>query len=707
MSKLLRMFLNRVFAVLFFFIELTNFSQKQKKKDSIKMNKLEEVVVSATRTVRQLSSVPMPITLISKKQIQKVGAVRLSDILTEQTGITTVTDFGGFSGVQMQGLDAEYTLILIDGVPIIGRRSGNIDLDRITVNNIQQIEIVKGPSSSLYGSEALGGVINIITEKPKIETTKGSVQFLSRGGARNELDINTNILFKKKHLGVNASVNLNSSGGFDLSTETPFKTRYPHKNTTGNLKLTYDFSNTLKATISNRFFSENQDAPNVKNTQKDWNTHTEVRHDISDKWKVDYTFYATKFKTKSSSNLNESVFNQVLLRPEIRSQFSFNNMVLSGGIGMNIEEVDRTDFLRKQIFNSPYVFSQLDYKPNKKMNVILGARFDNHSEYQSAISPKLSAKYTFNELVSIKGSLGYGFKAPDFRQLYFNFKNTANGYVVFGVKTLSELHHNFSKVATFSKDLNPENSIGINVGFEIKPLKNLKIQVNVFRNDINDLIDVFDTRLNAYEKEKDEAVFGDSNAYTTAFENEFNIPISTRIFTYQNRARVYTQGVELDVSYPLTNNLRFLGGYQYLEAKDKDEEVLLESDQVFFRKTTTSPSEILTKSDYFGLVNRSKHTANAKLFYENYQHRFSANIRGIYRSKYALFDTNSSQGIIDDFDEFVAGNIQFKLSVEKELLNILKLQFGIDNLFNERGITNKNKTAFTNNDSVLLLGRTY
>ncbi|MCD8445589.1 TonB-dependent receptor plug domain-containing protein, partial [Tenacibaculum finnmarkense] len=125
---------------------------------------LEEVVVTATRTKRQLSSIPMPVTLISKEQLQKSGAVRLKDILLEQTGITLVSDFGGSQGVQIQGVAADYTLILIDGVPVVGRASGNIDLSRLSVNNIKQIEIVKGPSSSLYGSEAIGGVINIITE---------------------------------------------------------------------------------------------------------------------------------------------------------------------------------------------------------------------------------------------------------------------------------------------------------------------------------------------------------------------------------------------------------------------------------------------------------------------------------------------------------------------------------------------------------------
>ena len=67
----------------------------------------------------------------------------------------------------MQGLDSEYTLVLIDNQPLVGRSAGSLDLDRISVGNIKQIEIVRGPSSSLYGNEALAGVINIISDEPK------------------------------------------------------------------------------------------------------------------------------------------------------------------------------------------------------------------------------------------------------------------------------------------------------------------------------------------------------------------------------------------------------------------------------------------------------------------------------------------------------------------------------------------------------------
>ena len=509
---------------------------------------------------------------------------------------------------------------------------------------------------------------------------------MGRGGAKNELDINTSALYKKNNFGLNAGINLNSSNGFDLSPQTSFKTAYPHQNFTGNLRLSYDFSDKIKALISNRYFKENQNSTTTNNSQKDWNINAEVAHEISDKWKFDYTFYATKFNTESKTNTSEDVFNQTLLRPEIRSLFSIGKVDVITGLGANFEEVDRTSFLRTENFNSQYAFAQADFHPTEKLNIILGARFDNHSEYKSAFSPKLSSSYRFNNWLTAKASVGYGFKAPDFRQLYFNFRNTANGYVVFGIKTLHELYGNNANVQQLEKDLNPENSIGYNIDIDIKPIKNLKVSVNAFRNDIDDLINTFDAGINP---------------------TNLGLPSGTRVFTYENRSRVYTQGLELNTSYKINDNFQFSGGYQFLEAKDKEEENLIESGQIFFRRTPTSSSERLTISNYFGLANRSKHMANAKLYYKNFEHRFSVNLRAIYRSKYALFDTNNSQGVIDVFDEFVDDNIQLNMAVEKKLFSLMKVQFGIDNLLNEQGNSNANKTAFTNNDSVLQLGRTY
>jgi len=146
---------------LFFIIPQCLWGQAKFVKDTLFANS-DSVVVTATRTERKLNNLTVPVTIINAKTIQQNGSLRLTDILKEQTGINLTSGFG--AGIQLQGLNPDYTIILINGEPLVGRTAGVLDLNRIALGNIKKIEIVKGPSSSLYGSEAMAGVINIITD---------------------------------------------------------------------------------------------------------------------------------------------------------------------------------------------------------------------------------------------------------------------------------------------------------------------------------------------------------------------------------------------------------------------------------------------------------------------------------------------------------------------------------------------------------------
>ena len=126
----------------------------------------ESVVVTATRSARAVDELPIPAEILTGKEIAAQGNKNLTEALADQAGLQVVSVVGRGAGIQLQGLDPEYTLILVDGNPTIGRTSGVVNLDRFAAQNIEKIEIVKGPSSSQYGSHALAGVINIVTKKP-------------------------------------------------------------------------------------------------------------------------------------------------------------------------------------------------------------------------------------------------------------------------------------------------------------------------------------------------------------------------------------------------------------------------------------------------------------------------------------------------------------------------------------------------------------
>ena len=660
-------------------------SNTERSNDSILSQQLDEVIVTATRTERQLSSLPLPVTLVGKKQIIKSGTVRLNEILNEQTGIITVADESGFQGVQIQGIASDYILILIDGVPLVGRSAGNFDLSRLTVGNIKQIEVVKGPASSLYGSEALGGVINIITEKPKTEDLNGNASY--RIGSFMQQDINLDLKqgFKKFRYGFFA--NRFSSNGYDLNEETEGQTVNPFTNYTLNGRVYYDFNDKLSLFTSGRFYDQNQDAGFTLDSiqyegdtkEREWNAHARLDHKWTPNLTMAYELYYTNYVATelladpiSTDVLSDSDFNQQLFRPEVRGSYSFStaddnntgfeNGTLTAGLGLQVDELDRTYFDETVNFTSEYVYAQYDFNPIEKLNVIVGARFDNHSEYNNQFSPKLALRYQLNENLAIKGSVGYGFKAPDFRQLYFDFTNSAVGYTVLGYNValdkLQELETQdqiLSVLVTeedLSKPLEAESSIGYNLGFNLKHGRG-NTEVNFFRNDFKNLID---TRIIARK---------------TNGQN---------VFSYMNFDEIYTTGFEINSAYKLTNNLNISAGYQLLYAFDKQKKQDVADNRVFVRDATNGQSVALSQSDYFGLVNRSRHNANFKVYYDIPKANTNVNMRVLYRSKYAQYDTNGN-GLIDSYDSsFIDGFVTVNAAVSKTFYQDFTLQVGANNL---------------------------
>ncbi|MDO6471855.1 TonB-dependent siderophore receptor [Maribacter sp. 1_MG-2023] len=660
-------------------------SQVENAKDSILSQQLDEVIVTATRTERQLSSLPLPATLVGKKQIIKSGTVRLNEILNEQTGIITVADESGFQGVQIQGIASDYILILIDGVPLVGRSAGNFDLSRLTVGNIKQIEVVKGPASSLYGSEALGGVINIITEKPQTEALSGNASY--RIGSFTQQDINLDLkqAFKKFRYGFFA--NRFSSNGYDLNEDVEGQTVNPFTNYTLNGRLYYDFNDKLSLFTSARFYDQNQDAGFTLDSiqyigdtkEREWNTHARLDHKWTPNLTMAYELYYTNYMATelladpiSTDVLSDSDFNQKLFRPEVRGSYTFasenenntglQNGTLTAGMGLQLDELDRTYFDETVNFTSQYLYAQYDFNPIEKLNIIAGARFDNHSEYNNQFSPKLALRYQLNNNLSIKGSVGYGFKAPDFRQLYFDFTNSAVGYTVLGynvaldkLQELVEQEQILSVLVTedeLDKPLEAESSIGYNLGFNLKHGRG-NTEVNFFRNDFKNLID------------------------TRIIARKIN---GQNVFSYMNFDEIYTTGFEINSSYKLTNELNISAGYQLLYAFDKQKKQDVADNQVFVRDAESGQSVALAQSDYFGLVNRSRHNANFKVYYDIPSASTNVNMRVLYRSKYAQYDTNGND-LIDNYDtSFIDGFVTLNAAISKIFYKNLTLQVGANNL---------------------------
>lgn len=653
--------------------------------DTVFRKELNEVVVTATRNERKLSNVAVPVTIINKKTIQQAASLRLKDILQEQAGLFITSGFG--AGVQMQGLNPDYTLILIDGEPLVGRTSGVLDLNRITVGNIRKIEVVKGPSSGLYGSEALAGVINIITDKSYQKQAEVSARY----GTYNTLDANVTAATRIGKLGINSFINQYNTDGYSIRPFSVERAKLPISRSTGQLQLNLPISAKTQWFTSarlNREYIKNDIAVSnngqtISSTgrelNKDLNVSSTLSHQINNKLKSSLRLYATRFEGSQKLSTNngsgyDDYFLQQFYRLENQTDYSAaKNLSLTGGAGMIREYVNSNrydDKSNRKENTVGYAFIQSEWAPFEALKLIGGFRYDDNKLYASAFSPKLAAKYSLNDRISFQASYGRGFKAPDFRQLYLNFTNTSAGsYSVFGALEAQQIIGQLNDAGLIRQyeddfyklqSLSPEFSNGFNAGFTFYPLKKWQWTLNLFRNDIKNLIE--------------------SRLVATRIDN-------SQIYSYINIKSAYTQGLETNMKYILRKGMIVEAGYQFLQTADKDQLKKVKEGNYYYTRDENNFSVPLKRSDYIGLPNRSPHMGSLKITYESPAEKWFINMRAIYRSKCVVSDKDGN-GIYNKQDEFAKAFVLLNSSFGYKFNNGFRVQAGFDNILNHTDAVN-------------------
>ncbi|MDN3582799.1 TonB-dependent receptor plug domain-containing protein [Mucilaginibacter flavus] len=659
------------------FVSNAQAQQRDTLRQDTATKQLKEVVITGTRTLKSLQQVPIPITRITSEEIKKKGLVRLNEVLSEQTGMTILDDPHG-QGIQIQGFDPAYTLILIDGLPLIGRSTGILELSRITTNNIDRIEIVKGPTSSLYGSEAMAGVVNIITTEPAKGFTGG---LAGRYGTNKTADLGVNSAYKTDKFYISGFVNRYSSGGYTLQPSSGVPTVSPFEGYTFNGKTAYKFDDNTSLKLSGRYYTNNQDSRFLvdanryaagKGTEKDFNIAPILTHRFSKKDVSVLQLYRSTYKTNSDIRYedngavyDQTYFNQTFNRGEIQNDYAIaDNIKLTAGAGGQYETVEATRYTKQQSFTSGYGYFQADWLPVKQLDIIAGGRYDVHSVYKSQFSPKLAASYALSPKLTILGSVGRGYKAPDFRQLYLNFTNAEVGYSVFGYEEAAAGIQRLQQEGQIEtvlidpstlKRLNAESSTSFNFGYRYKPTDKLYWTTNVFRNNISNLIE------------------------TAAIAIKTN---GQSVFSYFNLNKVFTQGIETDLSYQLFKPLQVAGGFQYLEAYDQDVLDQIKAGKVFTKDPETNLTKVIKRSDYGGLLGRSKYTWNVRVNYLDEKTGINASVRAIYRGRYGYKDSDGN-GIVNRDDEYTKGYVLVNASISKMFLkDAIRVQLTAQNLLN-------------------------
>jgi outer membrane receptor for ferrienterochelin and colicins len=658
--------------------------------DSLMFVNIEELVVTATRNERHLSNVTVPTLLINAKAIQLSGNLRLNEVLQEQTGLFLTAGTGSSAvgggifgnGIQIQGMSPDYTLIMLDGEPLIGRQGGVIDLSRFTVGNIRKIEVIKGPSSALYGSEAMGGVVNIITEQSRRKALSAGLRYGSFQTA--DAYASANLSHQKSTLYLFG--NYNASQGYDLQSDSPEKTIDPYRNATFQLKWTHRFTERTRLVWNNRFFrgiqtsafAINGEDINVEGqgTTTDLNFNPVLTHWANDRLKTSLRLYASIYRYEQyldhlHSNGNgparyyEDDFQHNFFRLENQTDWDWakGHQLVAGG-GYNFQSVQTIRYREEQDQHIGYFFVQNEWKPGKRWILIPGLRYDLHSDYANRLTPKFSLQHKASARLNINFSYGSGFKAPDFRQLYLYYVNPAGqGYRVYGASEFSvrELEQQLSEglIARILPEayqitaLRPEISHGFNLGAAYSARRSpLKADVNLFYNSVQDLINYLPVAVT------------DNNAL---------------VFSYLNINRAFTGGVEFNLQGRLKKQLEWSIGYQYLLTGDRDVIESIRADQVFGRNSPLGATRRMSLSDYSGLLGRSPHLLNAKLQYADEASGWGGAIRAVYRSRWGVLDFDGN-GFANMPEEFASGFTMLNLSVQKTFAKSLTLQLNANNL---------------------------
>ena len=417
---------------------------------------LDEIVVTGTRTPRLLKEVPILTRVIKNEDIKMHNVTHIGELLqAELPGIEFSYSMNQQVSLNMQGFGGNSVLFLVDGERVAGETLDNIDYNRLNLDNVERIEIVKGGVSSLYGSNAVGGVINLISKE---EAKPWTVNLNSHFGAHGEQRYGTSLGVKKGKISNTINAQYHRVGAIDLGNSGDYDKIYANKNWNVKERFVYKPLDNLKFTANaGYFFRERDSQATVKERYRSLNGGLKGNYSFTDHndLELSYTFdeydksdygLVTKLDVRDYSNVQHTgraLYNHTFVKRNI--------LTVGGGV--------MRDYLMSYQFSGKgsheqYTadgFAQFDWSINKDLNVIGGLRYDYFSEADiQHLSPQVAVRYKWNRC-SLRGSYASGFRAPTLKEMYMSF-NMANIFMIYGNPDLKpESSHNFSLSAEYLK----------------------------------------------------------------------------------------------------------------------------------------------------------------------------------------------------------------------------------------------------------------
>ena len=518
---------------IFLFLILLIAANNAQAKEDVSEYDLGQVVVTAGKTEQYVSEIGAAATVITSEDIKASAKSTVFEVLRDIPGVSLSKNggLGGRTSIYLRGTKPGHTLILVDGVeindPISTDRSA--DVAHILVDNIERIEIIRGPQNTLYGSDAMGGVINIITKKGK---GANKINYSLEAGSHNTFTESLGVSGQTERFNYSASIFRKDSDGISMAKDVSEKDAY--ENTTFSSCIGIDVSDNSRMSFVMRYTDADydiddgayEDDPNYTSKWKQFSSKVRFEQDINDSW--DHVLSCSFMDIeRSNRDLSDSVditddLDDKYLADNKKIEWQHNVSVLENlyqTAGFEYEQeratsdyrqgsyTDRID--RRSVANRAFYF-QNQIKISDDLSTLIGMRVDNHDIFNRYETYKVSSVYSIDETNTLlKANWATGFKAPSIYQLYSSYGNS---------------------------DLSPDKSRGYDLGFERKAFNdNLNFTARYFYNNFKNMV-------------------------------EFDMSD----WKYKNIGRAKTSGYEIESTLKLFEDITLGANYTYLRAKNKD-----------------------------------------------------------------------------------------------------------------------------------------
>ena len=510
----------------------------EKTSDAVEADK---VVVTATITEKTIEEAPGSVEVLTAREIKETGAATVAEALDWAVGLVVRSDTGRASVPSIRGTSNKQTLVLIDGRRLALGYKDFVDTNQIPVTMIDRIEIVRGPTSALYGSDALGGVVNIITRQAPDRTVARAV---GRFGSRMDGDGDHYLGSAyagtgQGRLGVLLSGEYRYKEGWDADGLTPDDGDLERLGSAaGRFSLDLADDHTLSAGFEygnmdregDRFYQNLDRERQAEDVRR--NYYVQYDGEFESARRFMFRAYRSEHKntiafSPSTQLTDEEDAERYLNQAEARFITPlFGRNVLT--MGAELREEGRTDRSgRDDDLHNTSVYAQDEMQIFDPLYFVLGVRYDHHSEFGDNWAPRASLIYSVLKNFRIKASYGTGFRAPSISELFVTSYRKKGKWIY-----------------EPNPDLDPEESQSVELGVqgEFGPFRGA---VTGFYNDIDNLI---------------EAVFIRSKGSGGS---------KKQYYQYQNIAEAETRGVEIEAGVKLPLHFNLGGSLTFLETENK------------------------------------------------------------------------------------------------------------------------------------------